>query len=44
MPEYKDAESSDHPEVPVTGVICDEKTHNKPEYVRTMDKDVENID
>ena len=39
-----DSEASVNPEVPVSGDIDDENTHNTPAYFRTIDIDIKNID
>ena len=40
----KDKEASDHPEVPVSGARYYGSTQKTPDYVRTMDINVRNID
>ena len=44
MTQDKDVEASDLPEVSVAGVIDDGNTNKTPDYVRTIDIDIENID
>ena len=44
MPEYQDAEASDHTKLTVAGSRDDGNTQKTPEYVRKMDIDDKNID